>query len=261
MLSIIVLNYNRLKYTKKTIQNLIDKTTVEHEFIFVDNGSIDGTREYLKRLEEKNLTNAKKVTCVFNPSNYGVAGGRNSGLRVATGDYLMTIDDDIIVPDKYDKLLIEACDKIPKLGLVGVCVEPNKPKYVYPVSVRDGVKVRRKDGNLGGGCLCMPRRAFDRVGYFSPDFAYGGEDCDMHIRMTQIKLISVYIVPYGKHIDKRENKAYESLKKHAHNKKSASYKKIGDNSGKYRKTKNVYIPYREPDIYTDHYDAVIKGKK
>jgi GT2 family glycosyltransferase len=257
MLSIIVLNYNRLHYTRQTIENLIAKTKVPHEFIFVDNGSIDGTREYLKSLEYK--TNAVRVQYVFNEFNYGVAGGRNSGLLVAGGDYLMTIDDDILVPDNYDGYLIEACDKISGLGIVGVNVE--KAKYKYPVVGVEGIQVRlKKKGNLGGACLCLPRRVFDRVGYFAPDFVYGGEDCDMHIRLCMLGLLSVYIVPSGKHIDKKENKDYEMVKKYAHNPSSKSYQRVGTNEKKYKKTQSVYVPYMEPVFETKHFDEAIKGK-
>jgi len=254
MLSIIVLNYNRLEYTKQTVAALIEKTKVEHEFIFVDNGSVDGTREYLKSLEHS--TNAKKVKYVFNNRNFGVAGGRNIGLKVAEGDYLMTIDDDIIVPDNYDGYMIEVCDKISNLGITGISVE----KKTYLIKNIDGVEVQVKKGNLNGGCLCMPRRTFEKVGYFYVMGAYGGEDCDMYVRLKYLKLLSVYIVPKGLHIDKRENKDYEKLKKHCHTPRSKVFHKVGDNEVMYKKTKKVYVPYVEPAIDTSKFDKVIKNK-
>lgn len=256
MLSIIVLNYNRLEYTKQTVENLIEKTTVPHEFIFVDNGSIDGTRDYLKGLC-KGKTNAERIRYIFNKENYGVAGGRNCGLRIAAGDYLMTIDDDILVPDDYDKCIIEVCDNVPDLGITGISVEGVKRTYIQNIN---GINIRRKNGNLGGGCLCLPRRVFNKVGYYRPDFVYGGEDCDMFIRLSILNLISAYIEPIGKHIDRRDNDAYEKIKRTAHKKGSRSFNKIGDNEIAYKKTGRVYIPYRVPNIVTKHFDRAIKGK-
>lgn len=255
MLSIIVLNYNRLKYTKQTVANLIQKTTVEHEFIFVDNGSTDGTREYLKSLEHK--TNAKKIKYVFNEQNLGVAGGRNIGLKVADGYYLMTIDDDILVPDNYDKLFIEACDKIPNLGITGVSVE----KRTYPVRNINGISLQVKDGNLNGGCLCMPRRTFEKVGYFYAFATYGGEDCDMYIRIKYLKLISAYIFPKGVHLDKAENYSYASLKKSYHSPKSKVFQQVGDREVLYKKTKNVYVPFMTSLKGVEVFDKVIKKEK
>lgn len=258
MFSIIVLNYNRLELTQQTVENLISKTTVPHEFIFVDNNSTDasGVRQYLLSLENK--TNAKRVRYVFNKSNLGVAGGRNTGLRIAAGDYLMTIDDDVLVPDDYDKCLIEVCDNVPDLGITGVCVE--KPKRTGIQNI-NGIDVRVKMGNLGGACLCMPRRVFNQVGYFRADFVYGIEDVDMYLRLNILRLKGVYIMPLGKHIDKRENISYEKLKRFTHKKHSKPFRKIGANATAYKKTKEVYIPYKSPNIYTAKFDAAIKKEE
>lgn len=256
MLSIIVLSYNKYNYSKKTIQNIISVTDVPHELILVDNGSIDGTRQYLKNVRGNSKT--EHIRLIFNKSNFGVAGGRNSGLLVAQGDYLLTVDDDIIVPEGYDKKLIEVCDTISDIGITGVNVEGKR----YPVKEIDGVRVQVKKGNLGGGCLCMPRVVFEQVGYYSPDFVYGGEDCDMYERLQVLKRKSVYIESSGKHIDKRENKQYEALKKYSHSRKSKAFHKIGDNSLKYKRLYkrcgSVYVAYREPKIKTIHFDNAIR---
>jgi GT2 family glycosyltransferase len=243
ILSIIVLNYNRLKYTKQTISSLIKNTSIKHEFIFVDNGSTDGTREYLKSL--KNKTNASREILVFNKYNYGVAGGRSSGLIHARGDYLMTIDDDVLVPSGYDKHIASVCDNVKKIGVTGINVEKRK----YPIVKINGVDVQLKKDNLGGACLCLPRRVFGRVGYFSPDFVYGGEDLDLYFRVKELGLISAYIVPNGKHIDRRENKDYELLKKQAHQQDSEQVKKAISNAIEYRKRGSVFVPYRIPDRF------------
>lgn len=58
LMSIMILNWNRLHYTKRTLEKIIERTTVPHELIFIDNGSKDGTIEYL--ISMKNKTNAVK---------------------------------------------------------------------------------------------------------------------------------------------------------------------------------------------------------
>jgi len=259
MLSIVVLNYNRLEYTRQTVQNLIDITTVKHEFIFVDNGSIDGTREYLKSLEY--ITNAEKVIYVFNDRNLGVAGGRNSGLKHASGDYLMTIDDDIIAPLGYDGYFVEACDKVTKLGITGLNTEGNK---VFKIHIINGVKLLIKSkGNLGGGCLCLPRRVFEQVGYYRADFIYGGEDCDMYNRVVSVLgLISGYIVPPALHIDKNTNVRYADLKRRSHKLTSPQYNLMANNANRYKKGSiDVYVPYMEPEEteMVERFDQAIKG--
>ncbi len=240
-MSIVVLNWNRLHYSKQTLECIIKKTTIPHELILVDNGSEDGTREYLKSMENK--TNAEKVIYVFNDKNLGVAGGRNSGLVVASGDYLVTIDDDIIVPDKWDVLMASACDKIPKLGITGVNVEPFK----FPVKEINGVRVRPKAGNLGGACLCLPRRVFKRVGYYNYFSTYGCEDSAMYYRLAKIGMLSAYIEPKGVHLDTDADKAYRIAKNNAHRKKSAQLVALSQYLAVMRRTGDVYVSF-DPNL-------------
>lgn len=259
LMSIVILNWNRLHYTKQTLEKIIERTTIPHELIFVDNGSIDGTREYLKDMENK--TNADKVIYVFNDKNMGVAGGRNSGLVHAKGEYLVTIDDDIIVPQNWDVLMAAACDKIPKLGITGVNVEPFK----FPVREINGARVRPKVGNLGGACLCLPRRIFNRVGFYNYFSNYGHEDCAMYYRLTHLGLMSAYIEPKGIHLDKDADKAYRLAKNNAHKKGSVQLRALSAYINQMRKTGNVYVPFdpnfnpEDADTFTT--DLIMKDRK
>jgi GT2 family glycosyltransferase len=200
LLSIVILNWNRTNYTRQTVECIVKKTTVPHVLTLVDNNSdpSSGVREYLSSITKDN-TNAREVLHVFNSKNLGVAGGRNSGIyeveqRGLSPEYLFNIDDDVLLPDSYDKMLVDVCDRVPKLGITGVNVEPNK----YPVVELGGVKVQLKTaGNLGGAALCLPRRVFERVGYygFGSGTLYAHEDSEMRSRMDVLGLLSCYIVP------------------------------------------------------------------
>ena len=255
-LSIIVLNYNFLECTKQTVENLIKLTTVPHEFIFVDNGSIDGTRKYLESMRDK--TNAQQVKYVFNDRNLGVAGGKNSGLQVAEGNYLLTIDDDILVPSNYDKLMIESLDKIDTLGTIGVNVEG---KNYGVVNINDVAIRLKKWGNIGGGCVCMSRRIFNMVGYLSADTVYGGEDCDLYNRLRLLNLMNGYIVPKGQHLTKSASDSYKAIKAAAHKSTPIEHQKVRVNKYKYKKkTKPIFVECSTPKLDTKKIDEAIKGK-
>lgn len=71
--SIIILTYNQLKYTKLCIESIKTWTRSPYELILVDNGSTDGTVEYLKSID-----NAKLIT---NQTNLGFGKGINQGIR------------------------------------------------------------------------------------------------------------------------------------------------------------------------------------
>lgn len=248
MLSIIVLNWNRAHYTKRTVECLLERTTVPHEFVFVDNSSTEesGVREYLKNIKGNQYT--KDIKLVFNSKNLGVSGGRNSGLIKAVGDYLFNIDDDVLVPQNYDKCLMDICDKVPRIGLTGINVEPSK----YPVVEMNGVKVQYKQvGNLGGAALCLPRRIFKIVGYygFGQGSLYGHEDSYMRYKLDILGLIGAYIVPRGIHLDKDIDKKYRAAKNNAHVKGSLQLHELSKSIAEMRRTKNVYTPYIEPENY------------
>lgn len=260
LMSIVVLNWNRKHYSTQTIENIIKRTTIPNELILVDNNSKEeGLKDYLSSVKGNSKT--QRVECVFNDRNLGVSGGRNSGLVRAKGDYLVTIDDDVLVPHNWDVLMASACDRIQNLGITGVNVEPNK----YPVKNINGIKVCPKNGNLGGACLCLPKRVFDKVGYYNYFSTYGHEDCAMYYRLTQIKLMSAYIEPRGTHLDKDLDKAYRQEKNKAHKGGSVQLSELSRYLKEMRKTGNVYVSfdpnYIPPDEQFFTNDLVLKDRK
>lgn len=253
--SIVVLNWNRIEYTKKTIECLLKKTSVPYILTLVDNCSCEesGVRDYLSTITKSN-TNAKEVIHVFNSKNLGVAGGRNSGIyeverRGFAPEYLFNIDDDVLVPDNYDKSLIDVCDKFPKIGITGINVEPNK----YPIVEKGGIRVQYKQhGNLGGAALCLPRRIFKVIGYygFGRGTLYGHEDSYIRYKLNALGLLSCYICAKGVHLDKDLDKAYRIAKNAAHKEKVAiQLKELSKCILEMKKTGNLYTPYTLPEQY------------
>lgn len=112
MISIVVLTYNRLGRLGATLQRIEERTSTPHEIIVVNNGSADGTREFL---------DAKKGP-MFHPihlsSNMGVV-ARNHGFRFATGNFIAQIDDDVDVLAGWDTKCLEAFRNDQTIGMVG----------------------------------------------------------------------------------------------------------------------------------------------
>lgn len=88
--SIIVPIYNDKRYIPETIKR-IEKAALpgyKKEIILVDDYSTDGGREILKKF-------AKKYKVIFHKQNLGVGGALKSGVKVATGEYIVRQDDDL----------------------------------------------------------------------------------------------------------------------------------------------------------------------
>lgn len=98
--SIIVPIYNVEKYLDRCVQSILNQTLKEIEIILVDDGSPDGCPamcdEYAKQDSRVKVIHKK---------NGGLGLARNSGLEIATGEYVAFVDsDDFVNPDMYEKL-------------------------------------------------------------------------------------------------------------------------------------------------------------
>jgi len=254
LMSIVVLNWNRLRYTRQTVENIVVKTTVPHILTLVDNNSTEesGVRQYLSSITEKN-TNATKVIHVFNGKNLGVSNGRNSGIYAVeqlgfAPEYIFNVDDDVLLPDNYDVAIRDACDNIPKLGITGVNVEPNK----YPIISMNGINMQiKRAGNLGGAALALPRRVFKTIGYygFGLGTLYAHEDSYIRYKLDMLGLISAYIQSRGIHLDNDADKSYRIAKNKAHEKGSLQLRELSKSVAEMRKTGIIYTPYTLPEQY------------
>jgi len=108
--SIILCNFNGLNYIKETLPKFIQFDYPNYEISLVDDGSTDGSREWIEKFisdHEKSSSKGSsskknKVDIVYykNPENLGIPKSRNRAVLNATGDYYMFFDNDIICTDK-----------------------------------------------------------------------------------------------------------------------------------------------------------------
>ena len=101
IVSIIIPCYNVGKYVEKCIASLCEQSHKNIEIIPVNDGSKDETLNILLSLGKKD--NRIKI---INKENAGVSAARNSGLEVATGEYVVFVDgDDYLAPDYVEYML------------------------------------------------------------------------------------------------------------------------------------------------------------
>jgi glycosyltransferase involved in cell wall biosynthesis len=94
--SIIILTCNQLEYTKKCLESILQNTDGPYELIIVDNGSTDGTVEFLESEISKKGEDVR-IKIIKNNANKGFAGGNNQGMAVASGDYILLMNNDVVV--------------------------------------------------------------------------------------------------------------------------------------------------------------------
>ena len=98
--SVIIPVYNTSKYLDKCIDSLVNQTLDDIEFIMVNDGSTDNSKEIIEKWVKKD----KRIK-LYNKENGGQASARNLGLTKAEGEYIAFLDsDDYISYDMYKTL-------------------------------------------------------------------------------------------------------------------------------------------------------------
>ena len=115
LVSIVILTFNQLDYTKKCLESIRKHTPGKHEIIFVDNKSTDGTIKWLKKLVKEN----PHYTLIANKENLGFAKGCNQGIEAASGEYILLLNNDVIVTKDWLSGMLECLDSSPDIGIVG----------------------------------------------------------------------------------------------------------------------------------------------
>lgn len=150
---IIVLNFNNDGHIQKCIGSVIENTEGRYNLIVVDQGSTDGSRDWLVK-KQKVISHL-----ILNQENNGAWEGRNQGLRESRYPWVCFLDSDIEIQDRHwiDKMWLNTID--PRTGMIEA-------------------RVKLWDGTwrFAGFAACMIRkRVFREIGLFDGRFLIGGD--------------------------------------------------------------------------------------
>lgn len=90
LVSIIIVNRNGIEFVNGCLQTVLNSNYPDFEVIFIDNASTDGSLEYVK----KNFCDKPKLKFIENAGSFGPAVARNKGAKIASGEYLIFLDND-----------------------------------------------------------------------------------------------------------------------------------------------------------------------
>ncbi len=198
LVSIVIVTFNNLSYTKECIQSIFDKTAYpNYELIIVDNKSEDATIDYLEKLKKQ----YDHVKVILNEDNYGFAKGNNIGMKAAKGAYIILLNNDTVVTKGWISGLIKHLEKNPKLGIVGpvtnyvanearINVSYTNMKemdaFAQRYTVRNLNKLYKKVSKVIMFCVAIPKEVITRIGYLDENFEVGMfEDDDYSYRLKK----------------------------------------------------------------------------
>ncbi len=191
-ISIAIITRNRAAYLKECVDSILMQNYPNLEILIGDNGSEDGTIEYLKSLS----TADSRVTTLFNGKNLGSCLGRNLLLQRATGRLWFIIDDDATFQFEDDLAKVAAeFDKHPKAGAIGfTVVNANDPKtlnlWMYQADPQIARNKEFRSAQFANCAVCFRKEAMDdakfAVGeYFVNSFFYSWDEFPIAWRLLE----------------------------------------------------------------------------
>ena len=219
-------------------------TDTNYRLIIVDNGSTDGTVEWLKELKAGSEF-CQGLHLHFNEKNMGIGIGRNQGLLIADkyqDPWLCTVDNDVEFHQGWLKECLDVVEANPRFA-IGVNFEGTN----YPLMKVNGKTVQFKTvGNLGTACTVFGRKLHDAIGFFITEFGlYGEEDADFFFRARQAGWSMGYLPTNGIHFGEGalDTGEYREFKTESHRKNLVPFQK---NCHDYiAKRKPIYIPFQD----------------
>jgi GT2 family glycosyltransferase len=198
MISILVLTFNHLDKTKQFLELLYKNTKPEFNLVIVDNGSSDGTKDFLEKLEYKNLI------VHYNWSNRGIIGGRNQAYRILKNNFeeldkVIFLDNDQFVKKNWDNYYLDLFS----LGYDIVGIEAWKMRSNFLPYCRIN-SIKEEFSYIGCGGMMIKNSVIEDIGLFDVQFnPFYFEDPDFCFRGYQkgyrIGWCSENIIEHQKH--------------------------------------------------------------
>lgn len=194
-LSVIIVNYNGLKYLKGCLDSLMENLKgITNEIIIVDNDSKDNSSNFIEE-------NYPDVILIKSDRNLGFGKANNVGVNIAKGEFLLLINNDTITLSSPAPVL-DILNSNPDIGAVGIKMLNENRKYIPSVGIfptlRNMFEIKRMvtglpyeflAGNfsrnyyevdwLGGAFIILPKKLYAEVGGFDEKFFMYVEDVDL----------------------------------------------------------------------------------
>jgi len=200
--SIVIPVLNQSGYTVQCFESIRLNTGLPTEVIWVDNGSQTHEIEIIRR-QASRLSNCKVI---LNKENLGFIRATNQGIKEATGDYVILLNNDTRVTRGWDITLIKPLMHYPGVGAVGPVTfnsawqtpygiqqnlgvelptgHANKQDFIHSLSKLKDKYVQLEKMSLSFFCVAMRRALFTEIGPLCEELSIGlGDDDEFCLRM------------------------------------------------------------------------------
>jgi len=175
--------YNDEFWLKESIQSILSQTYQNWEFIIIDDGSNDQSKEIIKRYLDKD----NRIKLIENNNNIGLAASLNKGILCASGEYIARMDaDDISEPTRFQKQItfLGENSTIDVLGTGAEIIDKKDNSYGYinmiesPSKIIKNISVKKLFFHPS---VMIRKSYFDKVGLYEKSLRKG-QDLELWIR-------------------------------------------------------------------------------
>jgi len=204
LVSVVIPNWNGKKFLTGCLDSLAKQSYKPIEIIVVDNGSTDGSVEFIQQ-------NFKDVILVRFETNTGFSKAVNQGVISATGEFVVLMNNDTTADVNWISELVKAIKQHPEAGSAG-CKMLAYDDHRILDGAGDGYRRGGLPGRIGhrefdngqfdnpryilgacGGAALYRRSLFDDIGLFDEDYFAYLEDVDMGLRAQSAGYKCIYV--------------------------------------------------------------------
>lgn len=202
--NVIIVNMNGRRYLEKCLSSISDQTYRNYKVTLVDNGSTDGSLEYVRE-------HFPKVTVLDLKVNCGFAKGNNKGFESDSADYVITLNNDAWVDRDFIEVLVREAENNSSVASVGCKIVQaqdglvrygpqfiDRRLFIYksPYLLRDPEQREYEiRSRVVANCACAAlyrSSTLRKVGFFDEDFSSNYEDHDLGYRINLAGFLCIY---------------------------------------------------------------------
>jgi N-acetylglucosaminyl-diphospho-decaprenol L-rhamnosyltransferase len=176
---IVIPVFNQLPFTVNCLESLNADGIPDSKIVVVNNGSTDGTGEFLATRPE--------IKTIENPENRGCGFAWNQGAKSSSARWTVVLNNDVLVAPKWMEGLLGFAEE-ERFDVVSPAMCEGEHDYDWPAYAETFMRKMadvRREGIASGVCFMVHRRVFDAIGFFDDDPRLGGYEDDEFFRRAR----------------------------------------------------------------------------
>lgn len=184
LVSVIMSVYNGETYLNESIDSILSQTYRNFEFIIVNDGSTDGTRDILSSYNDSRLR-------IIHQPNRGVSKAKNRAIKLCKGVYFAIQDADDISLEKRLEVQVDFLESHPEIAVVGGFnqqIYPHRPRFtqtnIWPTEPEKIRRILPQKNCMCHGSAMFRRSVIDLVGMYDESLRFA-HDWDLFLRISE----------------------------------------------------------------------------